>query len=128
MLLDDLRHVLHPDPAVPDALRVDDDRRSVRAGIETSGGVRADHALQPAALQLVLQRRAHRLAALARAAPARIVLRPTVLADEDVVAEAAHARSIAWRGRPRHPRFGPRHGRPARAARTERIVRRSGSV
>ena len=83
-------HVGRGDPAIPDLLGVDHHRHPALAGIEAAGGVGPHAALEAALVQLALERLAHRLGSLGRAAPLGAVGRPDVGADEDVALEARH--------------------------------------
>ena len=103
--LDQLRHVGHGDPAVPDRLRVDHHGDAVRAGVEAAGGVGADRAGQPAPLQLGLERLPHLDPAPRRAAAARVVRRGA--------GSRRRRRGGEKRGRPGLTRRSAGSGRPA---------------
>src|SRR5712664_3151554 len=87
VLLDDLLHVLHGDPAVPDALRIDHHRAAALAIVQAPGLVGADLARKPPRLQRRLEGLVERFAPLLRAGAAGMAGAAIVEADEQVLAE-----------------------------------------
>src|ERR1700686_2834067 len=108
MAPDDLADVGHPDPAVPDALGVDDHRASLLAVVEAAGFVGADRIAEAALVQRILEGLEQRFAALLRARAARVVGAAVVQADEDVLLKRrGHGRTRPLRGRRGKPRRDP---------------------
>jgi hypothetical protein len=77
--------------AVPDGLRIDDDRRAELALVEAAGGVGANLRLEIAALELLLEGAPQLLVAVRIATAPAAVFVALVDSDEDVVGEGGHA-------------------------------------
>src|SRR5581483_825776 len=90
--LDDLGHIRLASDPVPRAFGIDDHAGPVFAMIEAPRFVRAHRPFEPQPLDLFLEEGMQPFRSLRRAAAARIVLRPLIDADEDMMREGGHGR------------------------------------
>src|SRR5438093_806021 len=90
MAFHNLRDIRFRPYPVPDSLRIDDHARAKVAMIQTAGFVRPYCSFQPQPLHLFFEKGLEVLRSPVRATTARIVLRPLVHTDEDVMLERGH--------------------------------------
>ena len=111
----DAVHVLGPDPAVPDPLRVDHHGRPVLALLQAAGVVGTGQGPEPGRLQLSLERIAERLLAVRVAASPFVPGLTDIPAHEDVMGESRHYSIRSDTGGSKSPGTrGPDHARAGR--------------